>query len=128
MKELGEKTGRRRGDEMRLDYVTPLQTMIFGPLGGEKADIKGVMARMDDMGWTRDDVMENLQEVCLEAMEVPTKVKTAFTREYNKTHKEAKGTSKKRGVSEISDDEGEEEQEEDDGMKEIQEGMEEMEL
>jgi replication factor C subunit 1 len=128
MRELGEKTGRRRGAEMRLEYVTPLQTILLSKLMGDKPDIKGLIAQLDEMGWTRDDVMENLQEVCLEAMEVPTKVKTAFTREYNKTHKEAKGASKKRGVSEISDDEGEEEQEEDDGMEEIQEGMEELEL
>jgi replication factor C subunit 1 len=128
MRELGEKTGRRRGAEMRLDYVTPLQTMMFGPLGGEKADIKGVMARMDDLGWTRDDVMENLQEVCLDAMEVPTKVKTAFTREYNKMHG---GSGKKKGSkkrSAVAMEGSASEDEEDEGVEEIEEGMEELEL
>jgi replication factor C subunit 1 len=122
MRELGEKTGGREAAEMRLDYATPLQTMMLGPLAAEKSDVKGVLARMDDLGWTRDDVMENLQEVCLEAMEVPTKVKTAFTREYNKAHK---GASKKRRISDSTESDGEEEE---DDMEEIREGIEELEL
>lgn len=127
MRELGEKTGRRRGAEMRLDYVTPLQTILLSRLMGDKPDIKGLIAQLDEMGWTRDDVMENLQEVCLEAMEVPTKVKTAFTREYNKTHKGVSESKSKKMKVENDGAESEEEEEGDD-MDAIEEGMEELEL
>jgi hypothetical protein len=50
-----------------------------------------------------------------EKVEIPTKTKTAFTREYNKTHKGAGGgliKGKKRGRSEIDSDSDEEDEEE----------------
>ena len=126
MRELGEKTGRRRGAEMRLDYVTPLQSMLLRPLA-IAADVKAAIRTLDDLGWTRDDVMENLQEVCLDPVEIPTKIKTALTREYNKTHGVGgkKKGSKKRSATIM---ENGSDSEEEDGMEEIEEGMEEMTL
>ena len=113
---------------MRLDYVTPLQSILLRPL--EKADVRGAIQKLDDLGWTRDDVMENLQEVCLESVEIPTKIKTAFTREYNKGHGGSSTTkkkgSKKRSAAVMEDSASEEE--EDEGIEEIEEGMEEMSL
>jgi replication factor C subunit 1 len=124
MRELGEKTGRRRGAEMRLDYVTPLQSMLLRSLVSEKADVKAAIQKLDDLGWTRNDVMENLQEVCLDPVEIPTKVKTALTREYNKTHGVCSKGGKKRSASTMEDSASEEEED----MEEIEEGMEEMSL
>ncbi len=125
MRELAAKMGRDAAS-MRLDYVTPLQSILLRPL--EKADVKGTIQKLDDLGWTRDDVMENLQEVCLDPVEIPTRAKTAFTREYNKGHGGSSTTkkkgSKKRSAAVMEDSEEEDE----DGMEEIEEGMEEMEL
>jgi replication factor C subunit 1 len=73
-------------DDFRLDYAEPLQNILLAPLQAEKPDIKSVIGTMDTLRFTRDDLMENLQEVLFDKIEIPTKVKSAFTREYNKTH------------------------------------------
>jgi hypothetical protein len=128
MREQGEKTGRRRGAEMRLDYVTPLQSMLLRPLATEKVDVKGTIQKLDDLGWTRDDVMENLQEVCLDPVEIPTRAKTAFTRESNKGHG-AKAVGKKKGSKKrsasVMEDGSDSEEDAEDSIEEIEEGMEE---
>lgn len=113
MNELSDKFGCD-SDEMRLDYVTSLQTILLKPLTNEKPDIKKVMNQMEEYGLTRDDVMENLTEVCLESIEIPTKVKTAFTREYNKANKGLKESSRalKDSQKEPKESEDEEEDEE----------------
>ena len=49
---------------------------------------------MDNLRLTRDDLL-NLQEILIDPIEIPTKTKTAFTREYNKTHPDIKNTQKK---------------------------------
>lgn len=98
----------RSNDDFRLDYAEPIQNILLGPLQSEKPDIKGVISTMDILRFTRDDLMENLQEVLFDKIEIPTKVKTAFTREYNKTHT-ADGVIKlgkrKRAVEEDEDEE-----------------------
>lgn len=121
MKELADKM-RCNVNTLRLDYVDSLQTILLTTLTNEKPDIKGLITQLDEMGWTRDDVMENLQEVCLDPLEIPTKVKTAFTREYNKVHK---GVSKKRNATNSTESDGEEEE---DDIEEIREGIEELEV
>ena len=68
---------------------------------------------MDELKITRDDLMETLQEVVMEKVEIPTKTKTAFTREYNKTHdtkdivvkKRKTGTGTAVNMIEVPDDE-----------------------
>jgi replication factor C subunit 1 len=125
MKELGEKMGCNAAS-MRLDYVTSMQSILLRPL--ERADVKGTIQKLDDLGWTRDDVMENLQEVCLDPVDIPTKIKTALTREYNKGHGGSSTTkkkgSKKRSAAVMEDSASEDE----DDIEEIEEGMEEMTL
>jgi hypothetical protein len=56
--------------------------------------------------------MDNMMEFMFEKLEIPTKVKTAFTREYNKIHPDKKGGSKKVIKEDEEDLEEEEELEE----------------
>ena len=69
-----------------------------------------VIKTMDQLRYTRDDIMDNLQEVMFDKFELSTKVKTAFTREYNKAHPDKKAAKaiKKLSVNDIELDEGEE--------------------
>jgi len=120
MKELGAKLSCPP-NEMRLDYVSSLETILLKSLTEEKPNIKGLISQMNEYDLTRDDLMENLQEVCFEPIEIPTKVKTSFTREYNKTHlvtKETKTTKKR--LLDVSEDEEE--------MEEIEDGIEDLEI
>jgi replication factor C subunit 1 len=113
-------------DDFRLDYAEPLQNILLGPLQAEKPDIKGVISTMDTLRFTRDNLMENLQEVLFDKIEIPTKVKTAFTREYNKTHTvdgSVKLGKRKRGVDEDDDDEEEEDGELEEEIDNIADGM-----
>ncbi len=125
MKELGEKM-RCLPHEMRLDYADHLQTILLKPLSDEKPDLKKVIGAMDEYDLSRDNVMEQLYEVCLNPVDIPTKVKTAFTREYNKMHSSGKKTTSKR--SSLVLEEGEDEEEEEDDMEELEEGMDELEI
>ena len=120
-----------RSKEMRLDYAEPLNTVLMSGLVA--GDIKGTIRQLDELRLTRDDVMDELQEVLFDCVEIPSKVKTAFTREYNKTHSRvaAAGSSsvKKRGVVEDDgedgvDEDGVEEQDEVDNLQKDIEMME----
>jgi hypothetical protein len=96
-----------------LDYAEPLQTILLNPLKADtllKPDITSVIKTMDQMRYTRDDIMDNLQEVMFDKFELSTKVKTAFTREYNKAHPDKKAAKaiKKLSANDIDLDEGEE--------------------
>ena len=93
---------------MRRDYAEPLNRILMSGLTGDKPDIKGVIRQMDAMRLTRDDIMEQLQEVLFETVEIPTKTKTALTREYNKTHSgnATSKTIKKRKIDLNNDDDG----------------------
>jgi replication factor C subunit 1 len=115
--------------DMRLDYADTLQTVILEPLKAEKPDVKGAIGVLDGLRLTRDDIMENLQEVMFDKVDIPTKVKTALTREYNKTHTAAGAPKniKKRKADEMSDDDSEEE-DEGDGVEELESGLEMLEL
>ena len=100
-------------DSFRLDYAEPLQTILLNPLKADtllKPDITSVIKTMDQMRYTRDDIMDNLQEVMFDKFELSTKVKTAFTREYNKAHPDKKAAKaiKKLSANDIDLDEGEE--------------------
>ena len=96
-------------DSFRLDYAEPLQTILLNPLKADKSDIKTVIKTMDQMRYTRDDIMDNLQEVMFDKFELSTKVKTAFTREYNKAHPDKKAAKaiKKLSANDIDLDDGE---------------------
>jgi hypothetical protein len=70
---------------MRLDRAEWYNRILLTPLLADKPDIKGTIKRMEEMKISRDDLMDTLHDVLSSPVEVPTKVKTAFTREYNKT-------------------------------------------
>jgi len=94
---------------MRLDYADALQQIVCGKLAMDKPDIKGAIQMLDDMGLTRDDLMEAIGDVVLGGVEIPTKVKTAFTREYNKTHTSVGRVKKGKNVIVVDDDGGKDE-------------------
>lgn len=94
--------------KFRLDIMDPLYHILL-----DKPDIKELIRLLDELGLTRDDIMEYIPEITLEKIEVATKTKSAFTREYNKVHSAAKTPkkSKKIDTSEDSSDELEDEDE-----------------
>ena len=88
-----EDVGRARGlsaASVRLDEAECMQRILLSPLlKAEKADkgvVQGVIGRMDAAGITRDQLIENVCESVWGAVDVPSKLKTALTREYNKGH------------------------------------------
>jgi replication factor C subunit 1 len=102
-------------DVFRLDYADAIHQILLEPLTCDSPDIKGTIKTMDSLKLTRDDLV-NLQEVLIEQIELPTKTKTAFTREYNKTHlKNIKNIKK---LTATTDDELEDEELEEDNQDE----------
>ena len=69
---------------MRCDYAHPVNNIIMKGL--LENNIKGTITQLDELHLSRDDVMEQLHEFMFENIEIPTKIKSAFTREYNKSH------------------------------------------
>jgi hypothetical protein len=67
---------------VRLDMIDGIQHVV---LGGD-CDVRRAVDMMENIGLTRDDLMDVIQEICLEKVEIPTKIKTGITREYNKRH------------------------------------------
>lgn len=89
---MGNLAGKMRcsNGEMRLDFSDALNRILLTPIsiasGTTTAfNIKDTIRLIDSMGLTRDDIMDELQEVLFETVDIPTKIKTAFTREYNKS-------------------------------------------
>lgn len=113
-------------DDFRLDYADSIQNIILTPLKSDKPDIKSVIKTMDTLRFSRDDLMDNLQEVMLEKVELATKTKTAFTREYNKIHPDKKVT---KAIKKLAADDMElEEDEEDEEVNELQQDIDMMEI
>jgi hypothetical protein len=100
MDDLSSKVNCSNAD-FRLDYADAVYQILLAPLmDGAKTDnaasnIKNTIKTMDALRLTRDDLVDKLQEVLINPIEIPTKTKTAFTREYNKTHPDGKSTQKK---------------------------------
>lgn len=80
--------------DFRLDYADAIQQILLGPLITGTATSKNTIQTMDSLRLTCDDLMDSLQELLINPIELPTKTKTAFTREYNKTHGVTKNTGK----------------------------------
>jgi replication factor C subunit 1 len=70
---------------MRLDCAEWYHRIVLKPLQADKPDIKGTIQRMQAIRLTRDDLLDSMNDMLCSPVEVPTKVKTAFTREYNKS-------------------------------------------
>jgi replication factor C subunit 1 len=79
-------TGGRSASVMRMDYADPLRRVISNDFLQAKPSMEKIIQRMESLGMTRDDLFESLEETGCESITIPTKVKTAFTREWNKTH------------------------------------------
>lgn len=98
----------------RLDEVEAIQKIVLHPLSklkGEKADlpmIKAVIGRLDAMRLNKDQ-MDSLADIST-SVEIPSKVKSALTREFNKCH------AKKRKIVEEEE------------LEELEEEMEELDL
>lgn len=120
-----EDVARSRGrsaSSMRLDEAESVRTILLRPLSslkGEKADVPAIqqmIARMDSMRISRDQLLENVCETVFGEIDVPTKVKTMLTREYNKGHSAIKKVVKN-ADNEVSEEEDEIEEEDDDEHK-----------
>jgi hypothetical protein len=92
-----EEIGRVRGhSSVRLDETEAIRRILLQPLlslKGDKAElivVQGVIRRMDAIGVSRDQLLEHMADTAFGDIEIATKVKTMFTREYNKGHKTTK--------------------------------------
>jgi replication factor C subunit 1 len=102
---------RTSNGAFRLDYADAIQGILLGGLQGDKPDIKGVIQAIDELGLTRDELMDNLAEFMFDKLDIPTKVKTAFTREYNKMYPDRKvGKKTVKEESKVEEDSEEEEE------------------
>lgn len=117
-----EDVARSRGrsaSSMRLDEAESLRTILLRPLAGLKGDkgdlpaIQQLIQRLDAIRLSRDQLLENVYETVFGDIDVPSKVKTMFTREYNKRHSMVKKVVKS------ADDEVSEEEEDDDDITDI---------
>ena len=107
---------------MRLDCAEWYHRILVRPLLTDKPDIKGTIKRMEEIRLTRDDLMDTLNDVLYSPLDIPSKVKTAFTREYNKTVS-ADIKKRKRFMVDI-DEETDEEDVEDEDVKDLDGEME----
>ena len=89
--------GRVRGcSSTRLVETESIRRILLQPLlglKGEKAElgvVQGVIRRMDAIGVSRDQLLEHMADTAFGDIDILTKVRTMFTREYNKGHKTAK--------------------------------------
>lgn len=89
-----EDVGRARGQSassMRLEEFEAIQTILLKPISllkGEKKDlpvIQDIIAQMDALHLNRDQLIEG-SDIVFGSIELSTKVKTMFTKEYNKGH------------------------------------------
>ena len=113
MEDIGRSRGRS-ASAMRLEETEAIQTILLKPLSllkGDKSDlpaIQAIISRMDAIRITRDQLLE-VSETAFASIEIPTKVKTMFTREYNKGHSVVKSV---KVIDDPEDEEIEEEEEE----------------
>ena len=73
-----------------MEMAEILQRRLIEGITGEGAPFRRTMEAMDEMGVTRDDLFGALEEVSLvpatKRVVLPTALRSAFTREWNKTH------------------------------------------
>ena len=102
LEDLSKRINGGSSNSMRLDYAGPMRRVVTSRLLGDKPDIKGTIETMDILGLTRDDLMETLENIVMDPIDISTKTKTAFTKEWNKKH--SGSSSKKRKAITPSDD------------------------
>lgn len=64
---------------LREDYIGPLDAIL-----GRSANVNSTVDRLIDLGLSRDDYIDTVRDLTLDPVEIPTKMKTALTRTYNK--------------------------------------------
>jgi len=114
-----EEVGRVRHQSvrsLRLHELESIEKILLHPLQKEKPDIKSAIQRMDAIHLTRDHLVENIAENLFYPTEISTKVKTAFTREYNKGHQSVKRKIKEEDLDDVED------------IEDLEEDMEELDL
>ena len=83
--------------KMRLDYMGAIHTLVLNWLMYTKKDgAKEAAKNMTELGLIRED-LDTIQDLSMEKMDVPTKNKSAVTREFTKL------LWKKRKVDEIQE-------------------------
>lgn len=108
MEEVGRVRGRS-ASSVRLEETEAIRNILVRPLvslKGDKSDlpaIQGIIRRLDVLRMSRDQLMESISETLLNSLDVPTKVKTMFTREYNKGHSVDKSALQKKEEEEEED-------------------------
>lgn len=99
--------------KMRLDYMGSMHTILLSWMSRDK---KEVVKEMTTMGLVRED-LDTFHDVAMEKVEIPTKTKSALTREFTKLN------GKKRKMDEV--DEVEEDVDE---LDKLEEDMKELEI
>jgi replication factor C subunit 1 len=87
--------------KMRLDYMGAIHTLVLNWLL-KKDGAKEAAKNMTELGLIRED-LDTIQDLSMEKMEIPTKNKTAVTREFTKL------LGKKRKSEQMEEDEEEDE-------------------
>ncbi len=118
MEDLGRRM-RCSKEKMRLELAEPLRMISTAGLFGNKPDIQSVIDKMNQLHLTRDDIFETFEEVLRKPINLPTKIKTAFTREWNKLNGSEKKVSTKKKKKEDGDDDEEEEEDEEEKQEEM---------
>ena len=99
--------------EARLDVVPSFNNYMGAVV--EKGDAKECVHALEDWGVSRDDWLDGLHDIMLDAVVVPTKLKSAITREYKKVRPSKKSRLQRRWLDggnggDGGDDESEDEE------------------
>jgi replication factor C subunit 1 len=113
--------------EYRLDRIPLYQSYLPSPIIKEK-DVKKTIQRLDENGFDKEDFQEKLQDFYMGEIlkeykyeTVDTKLKTAFTREWNKIHEKEKKEKKTKKTKEKEDHENDDEEDNEEFNEEFQE-------
>ena len=103
--------------KMRLDYMGTIHTILMNWIMYK--DKKDVVKEMTEMGIIRED-LDTLHDLSMEKVEIPSKTKSALTREFTKLQGKADSQGKASGKRKVDEMEDEEVDELEDEMKELQ--------
>ena len=85
--DMGRRVGAGNADRTRMDYLDTVRAVTSDRLkrSTTPVEMKQTIVMLQDLGLTREDITEVLEEIQLTAEPtLPTKIKSAFTREWNK--------------------------------------------
>lgn len=93
MEEVGRHMGYQKA-VMRLECAEPLRKIMTNRILSDAPPFTRTIKEMDEMGLSRDDLWITLEDTACNVIEIPTKTRSAFTREWNKTHDTGDGIRK----------------------------------